>query len=130
MTVGLVPGSGPQLIDGVWANGVAAGQNASYLYGVAAAGSNQAGSTQLAPGYTLIEVDTNSGAGVALPEAVQGTEISIYNNSANTLTVYPAIANNSLTGSQDTINNGTSTTATAHTSLYLFCAKNGNWAAK
>lgn len=131
MTIGNAPGAGFQVVDGVWLAAVAAGQNATFINGLVATGSNQAGSLQLLPGNTLIEVDTTaSGTGVALPPAVQGTELSIYNNGANTLTVYPAIANNALTGSQDTINNGTSTTAATHTSLYFFCAKNGIWAAK
>ena len=131
MTIGTPPGTGPQLIDGLWANGVANGQNASYQSGITATGSTQTGAFQLLAGVTLVEVDTTaSGTGVALPAAVQGTEISIYNNGANTLTVYPSIANNGLTGAQDTINNTTSATAATHTSLYLFCAKNGVWASK
>jgi hypothetical protein len=127
------PGNGPTVPDATWLNGVANGQNASYIYGLTATGSNQAGSLQLVPGNTLIEIDTvASSTGVALPPAVAGTEISIYNNGANTLAVYPSIANNGLTGAQDTINNGTSFSGgvATHTQIYCFSAKNGVWACK
>jgi hypothetical protein len=131
MTIGTTPVGEQQLIDGAWALGVANGQNGSYVNGVVAAGTTQAGATQLLPGNTLVQVDTvGANAGVALPAAVQGTEISLYNNGANTLAVYPQIVNNALTGAQDTINNTTSITAATHTSLYFFCAKNGVWSGK
>lgn len=130
---GVAPQNGFGMQDGTWLNGLAAGENCTYQSGVAAAGSTQAGSTQLQPGYALVEVDTvASSTGVALPPAIQGTEISIYNNGANTLTVYPSIANNGATGAQDTINNGSSLSGgiATHASALFFCAKNGAWAAK
>lgn len=133
MTVGTPPGTGFQLVDGVWLNGLAAGQNETYQSGITASGSTQAGAFQLPAGIALFEIDTASSAqGVALPEAVAGTEISIYNNTAQTnLVVYPAIANNSLTSAQDTINNTTSLAFTAaRQALLFFCAKNGNWSGK
>lgn len=130
---GVAPQNGFGMPDGAWLNGLAAGENCTYQSGVAAAGSTQADSTQLQPGFALIEVDTvASGTGVALPPAIQGTEISIYNNGANTLTVYPSIVNNGATGAQDKINNGTSLSGgiATHASALFFCAKNGVWAAK
>lgn len=130
---GVQPQNGFGTVDGTWLNGLAAGQNSTYVYGLTATGSTQAGALQLVPGNTLIEVDTvASSTGVALPTAIQGTEISIYNNGANTLTVYPAIANNGQTGSQDTINNGTSFFGgvASHGSVYCFSAKTGVWACK
>lgn len=131
MTVGLQPTYGPQLVDGTYVNGIAAGLNATSQAGFTAAGNNQATALQLSPGNTLIEFDTvGNGTGAALPAALAGTEISIYNNGANTLTMYPSIANNPVTAAQDTINNGTSTTIASHASGYFFCAKNGIWAAK
>jgi hypothetical protein len=56
----------------------------------------------------------------------------LYNNGANTLAVYPAIANNPVTAAQDTINNGTSLSGglATHTPEVFSCAKNGVWAAK
>ena len=130
---GVAPQNGFGTVDGTYINGLAAGENATYVYGLTATGSNQAGALQLAPGNTLIELDTvASSTGVALPAAIQGTEISLYNNGANTLTVYPSIANNGATGAQDTINNGTSFSGgvASHASVYCFSAKTGVWACK
>jgi hypothetical protein len=125
------PGQGPSMPDGTWLLGVANGQNASYQSGITAAGTTQATATQLPAAITLIEVDTVAAStGVNLVTAQAGIEISIYNNGANTLTVYPAVANNPVTAAQDTINNSTSTTITSHSSLYCFVAKVGIWACK
>ena len=128
---GFPPQNGFGMPDGTWLNGVAAGLNSTFVSGVAAAGSNQATSTQLLPGLTLIEVDSGTG-GVALPAGLAGTEVSIFNNTGATINVFPSIANNGATGSQDTINAGTSFTGgmATHTSLYCFSAKTGAWACK
>ena len=133
MTVGIQPplGSGPQLIDGVWVNGVAQGQNFSSISGVVAAGSAQSGATQLAGQNMLVEVDTSTastGLGVALPFAFPGSMLMLYNNTANNCTIYPSIANNSVTAAQDTINNTTSLSLNSHTSRIVYCAKVGVWA--
>ena len=130
-----LPNGGPALIDQTWLYGLAGGQNSTYQYGLTAAGTNQATSLQLPAGIALVQVDTAaSGTGVALPTCVAGTELSIYNNGANPLAIYPAIANNPLTGSQDTINSGTGLTGgsalAVHTPEYFSCAKNGVWSAK
>lgn len=119
--------------DANWLNGLAGGQNETYQYGITAAGSTQATSTQLGAGVALFEVDTAAAStGVALPTAIQGTELSIYNNGASTLTVYPAIANNPATAAQDTINNGTSFSGgvATHVAIFCFSAKTGVWACK
>lgn len=106
------------------------GTGLAFKNGVAASGTTQAGSAQLAS-FAMFSIDTvAASSGVALPGAVAGTTIDLYNNGANTLTVYPMIINNPLTGAQDTINNSTSTTLSSHTSGYFFCAKNGVWCAK
>ena len=133
MTVGTPPGTGPQLVDGVWLSGLAGGQNNLYVYGLTAAGTTQATAAQIPAGCYLIEFDTvASGAGGALPFAVPGTDMLIYNNGANTLTVYPNATNNSLVSpaAQDTINNGTSVTITSHNSQSFSCAKAGIWFGK
>jgi hypothetical protein len=131
MPIGTTPLDGPSLVDGVWVKAVAAGENESYVSGITAAGSTQAGAKQLLAGNTLIEIDTaESGTGVALPVAIPGIEISIYNAGANTVTVYPSIANNGATGAQDTIGGTTSATIAAAASGYFFCAKVGSWASK
>ena len=128
--VGTPPGTGPSLIDGAWLNGLAGGQNYNYQYGLTAAGSSQATALQLAAGYGLYEVDTTaSSTGVALPACIQGAAFALYNNGAQTLTIYPQIANNPITAAQDTINNGTSVTAATQILKAFSCAKNGVWGA-
>lgn len=125
------PATGPGLVDGSWLNGLAGGQNQTFQSGISAAGTNQATATQLPAGIALISVDTvASSTGVALPPCIPGTELSVYNNGAQTLTFYPTVANNPATGAQDTINNATSTTTTTHTSKYFYCPKSGVWAAQ
>jgi hypothetical protein len=127
-----LPGSGPALQDGVWLNGIAGGQNRSYQYGIAGAGtSSQATATQLVGGVAMYQVDTvAANSGVALPSAIAGTEVSIYNASGTTVNVYPSIANNGVTGIQDTINAGTSTTIATHVVKTFRCAKTGIWSAQ
>jgi hypothetical protein len=128
MPIGIVPTTGFQPVDNDWLNGLSGGHNLSYASGITAAGTNQATATQLPDRVSVIEVDTTpSGTGVALPSALKGMRISLYNNGANTLDVYPAIANNPVTGSQDTINNATSTTLTTHVGATYVGAKDGVW---
>jgi hypothetical protein len=110
--VGTPPEPGFRLPDGTWLNGLAASVNSTSTI-VAAAGSNQAGATQLAPGYALVEVDSGSG-GIALPPAIAGTTILINNNLTTTLTIYPSIVNNPQTDAQDTINGTANVTAATH----------------
>ena len=126
---GQAPTNGPGLQDGTWLNGLAGGQNETYQYGIAAAGSGQSTATVLPAGIALIEVDSGTG-GVALPFCYQGEEFSIYNNTASTVTVYPNAVNNPMTAAQDTINNTTSLSMTARTPYYFACAKNGVWSGK
>jgi hypothetical protein len=128
MTIGIAPITGFQPVDSDWLNGLSGGHNLAYVSGITAAGTNQATATQLPDRVSVIEVDTTaSGTGVALPAALQGMRISLYNNGANTLEVYPAIANNPVTGSQDTINNAASATLATHVGATYACAKNGVW---
>lgn len=128
--VGTVPSGGPGLTDSVWLNGLAGGQNFTYQYGISAAGTTQATSTQLPAGIALMEIDTvGASSGVALPPCIAGTQITIYNATATTLTIYPSIANNPLTSAQDTINSGASITLLTHTGTSPACAKNGVWGA-
>jgi hypothetical protein len=126
-----LPNGDEALINQQWLYGLSGGLNETYQYGISAAGSNQAGATQLPSGIALLEIDTSSSSqGVALPFCYQGTEFSIYNNTANTVTVYPNVANNPITAAQDTINNSTSQSLSAHTPYFFGCAKNGVWSWK
>ena len=128
---GTPPGTGPQLVDGVWLNGLAGGVNNAYVSGITAAGTTQATCTPLAAGYYLNEADTvASSTGLCLPFAYAGTDMLFYNNGAQTVTIYPSIANNPLTAAQDTINNTTSVSVTSHSSEAFSSAKNGVWFAK
>lgn len=131
-TVGTPPGTGFQLVDGNWLNGIAAQVNYNYQSGISAAGTTQATATQLPAAIGLIEVDTAAAStGVNLPPALPGIELNIYNNGANTLTLYPAVANNPTTAAQDTINNTTSFSGPAsHVSTLCFAVKAGIWACK
>jgi hypothetical protein len=134
---GTPPIIGPALQDGTWLNGLAGGQNFSYIYGITAAGvSSQAASTALTPGYFLYEVDTSLAAGssgVTLPPCLQGVAFVLNNNTAYTVLVYPNVANNPVTAAQDVIDVGsqaTSTSITTYASKIFACAKNGVWTVK
>lgn len=125
---GVVPQPGFQAVDGTWLLGLANGQNYSYQSGISAAGTTQATGTQLPANIYLIEVDTvSSSTGVNLPTCVPGSQNQVYNNGANPLAIYPAVANNPATSAQDTINNTTSYSLSAHTSISFGCAKAGVW---
>lgn len=127
---GTPPGTGPQLIDGAWLNALAGGTNYSFQSGITAAGTTQATATAIAPGIYLVEIDTAAAStGVNLPSCIAGTQMQVYNNGAQTLTIYPAVANNPITAAQDTINNATSITLASHVATSPFCAKAGVWAA-
>lgn len=136
--IGTQPISGPALVDGIWLNGLAGGQNNSYQSGLTALGNSHATSLQLTTGkrgygYKFYEVDTTSAStGVSLPTAVAGMELKIYNAGLQTLTVYPAISNNPATAAQDTINGTTSFSGgvATVTALACFVAKTGSWACK
>jgi hypothetical protein len=126
-------GDGFELIDGRYILGLAGGINYSFQSGITAAGTNQATATQIGVNIALVEVDTTaSSTGVALPQCFAGISLSLYNNGAQTLTVYPNPTNNPklAAGTQDTINNGTSTTIATHVVNIFSCAKNGVWSSK
>ena len=133
MATGTPPGTGPQLVDGVWLSGLAGGLNNLYVSGLTAAGTTQATATQIPSGYYLVEFDTVSAStGGYLPFAIPGTDMLIYNNGLQTLTVYPNPTNNSAVSpaAQDTINNTTSVTITSRNSAAFSCAKAGVWFSK
>lgn len=129
--VGTAPGTGPALQDGTWLNGLAGGQNYSFQSAITALGTTQATATALTAGIRQYEIDTAAnGTGVNLPGAIAGAAASIFNNGANIVTVFPAIANNPITAAQDVINGGTSTALTPTQALLCFSARNGRWSCK
>lgn len=135
MTVGTPPGTGPGLVDGAWLQGLANGTNESYISGVVAAGTTQANGTPIPAGIALVEIDTvPASSGVVLPLAVAGTEITCINTVATTLAYYANAAVNPLTGSTDSINGTSNSTAfntsTSAAAIIFYCAKNGSWRTK
>jgi nicotinamide mononucleotide (NMN) deamidase PncC len=131
------PGNSNSLIDGTWLLGLAGQQNELYQSGITAAGTTQATATSLPAGIGLIEIDTvPASSGVRLPSCIAGTEIQSFNTTSTTLLYYPNLANNPITGAQDTINGGTSFSVTGvsgpptGTVTAFMCAKNGVWGAK
>lgn len=131
--VGTPPGSGPGLADGVWLNGLAAGQNQSYQNGITAkASGTQTTCTNLTPGIYLNQVDTvtTTSDSICLPFAIAGTNIQIRNNGAQTVAIFAQSGTNTLTASTDTINNASNSssyTVIAQNSADCFTAKNGSW---
>jgi hypothetical protein len=122
------PYGGPALQDSQWLLGLSQGNNYAFQSGISAAGTTQATATALPSGVFLIEVDTAAASsGINLPFCIPGLQLQIYNNGAQTLTIYPAVANNPLTSAQDTINNTTTLSLSSHTATSPACAKAGNW---
>lgn len=129
MPIGIAPTTGFQPVDNDWLNGWAGGHNLAFQNGITAVGTNQATALQLPDRVAILEIDTSSGGtGVALPAALQGVNIFIINNTANTVVAYPSIANNPVTNAQDTFNNAAvSFNLTAHAGFGITCGKNGLW---
>lgn len=132
---GQVPGTGFNTTDGTWLNGLANGQNLSFVSGLTAtAGGTQALALALPGTATLIEVDTvaTTGDSVMLPQCVASRVLTIVNAGAGTLYVYGNSATNRVTGAADTINGTAGSTAyqMATTIVAQFiCAKTGAWKA-
>lgn len=126
--IGIVPHSGFQAVDGDWLLGLAGGHNFTFQNGLTAVGTNQATSLQLLDRVSFLEIDTSSAStGAALPVALAGVTITVINNTANNITIFPSIVNNPVTSAQDTVNNTTSFTLNSHTAQGFTCGKNGVW---
>lgn len=131
--VGVAPGSGPQLIDGAWLNGVVGGQNFTYQSGITAhAGGTQAACLNLNPGIYLYELDTvaSSGDSICVPFAQVGTNFSIRNAGAQSANLFAQSGTNLLTATTDQINGSSNASAyalPANQSAECFVAKNGQW---
>lgn len=129
MTTGTQPpvNSRQQLVDGLWLNGLANGQNRSYVNGITAhAGGTKAAALQLPAAVSLIQVATvaSSGDSVLLPQALAGTEFRLANSGANTLYAYGR--------GTDTVNDVATATEyqlATETSALFFCAIDGQWKA-
>lgn len=119
---------GFRLIDSQWVLGVSQGVNNVFASGLTGAGTTQATATVLPANTKLYEFDTvASSTGFQLPFAFSGVLIHLYNNGAQTATIYPNVINNPNTAAQDTINNSTSTTLGSHVKMSCMVAKDGVW---
>lgn len=131
---GQPPVNGFQTPDGTWLLGLAGATNETYQSGITAAGTTQATASSIPANIAVVEIDTvPASSGVRLPSAIAGTEIQIFNSTSTTLIYYPNLANNPITGAQDTINGGTSLSVTGASGGVVsafMCAKNGVWGAK
>jgi hypothetical protein len=126
--VGTQPGTGFQLNDGAWLNGLASGNNNSFQSGVTAAGTTAATCTIVNPNVYMVEIDTVAAStGVCLSFAVAPDVQVIRNAGAQTLTIYPNPATNVATATTDTINGGTSVAVLTNKSAFCFVAKSGIW---
>jgi hypothetical protein len=132
--VGIPPGTGPQLVDGAWLNGLAGGQNYTYQSGITAhAGGGQTACLVLGVGISFFEVDTvaSGNDSVCLPYAQAGMDFQIRNAAAsNSMNIFAQSTNNPSTAAGDTINgssNSSSYALAAGSSVECFAAKNGVW---
>lgn len=119
---------GFRMMDSAFILGISQNINNTFTNGLTGAGTTQATATVIPPSMSLVEFDTvASSTGFSLPFALPGVVIDIYNNGAQTATIYPSVANNPVSAAQDTINNGTSATLATHVQLHCMSAKAGVW---
>ena len=136
MTVGTPPGTGFQLVDGNWLNGLAGGTNNNYVSGLAAPNAaSQATATPIPSNVEFVEIDSAVPNGsLVLPLAIAGTQIACINTVAQTVNYYANAGINPLTGAQDTINGASNATpfntSTSAAVIIFYCAKNGSWRTK
>ena len=129
MTLGVPPavGSNSQLVDGSWFYGLSGGTNMVVDTGITAYASGGATSaTQLPALNAFYSIDTvgAGNASIALPHALAGTWIVVFNNTGtNSMNVYP------FQNGTDTIKNVTTAYALIHNKAALFfSATDGQWA--
>ena len=102
---------------------------------MALAGGGQAGATLLVAALNRVDTVASGSDSVMLPQAIPGRQVTVYNNSANTLAVF-GIPDNPVTGAGDTIaarNSNTQqptatgiTIATTLASVFM-CYTAGQW---
>ncbi len=126
------PATGPGLTDGIWLNGLAGGNNVLAVFGITVTGSTSTTSVQLTPGFRLYQLDTapTSNGAVNLPLCSAGADVTIINNTSNTIFVFPSTLVNTLTATQDTLDGAKATGAiniVTTSAAEFYCAKNGAW---
>jgi hypothetical protein len=121
-----IPATGPGLVDGTWLRALAGGMNQSFMTAPAALGTTQATAFVVPSGMSLMAFATvPSGTGASLPPALPGSCLIVFNHdAANSLTVYPSVRNNPVTGTQDTFQGTTpaSTSTITHGISVRFCS--------
>lgn len=134
--IGIRPTAGFALVDGEWLRQLSNGNNVTFGNGITAhAGGGQANATLLSSTLFVQEVDTvaSGNDSVMLPLAAAGKAMIVFNKAASSsMNLYANVNTNPLTGSTDTINNSTNSTAYAITAgqcAMFVCAKNGVWGA-
>jgi hypothetical protein len=90
----------------------------------ARAGGLQPLATQLIASFNNVTVCATGGDSVALPKAIQGSEVVVFNNGVASMNVFAKV------GSGDTINGTAGTTAFAHANakrVTYTCVTTGKW---
>jgi hypothetical protein len=114
---------GPRLVDGSDLNKAVSQDILTSQTGAVANGTTKATGTQITAAIT--EFDTVAPSGVAiLPPAVAGTNITVFNYGANTLTIYPYATTDTIDGGSA----GASTTLSAtNRAVGFFATSAGAW---
>lgn len=88
------------------------------------AGGLQPAAVQLAASFNNVTVCATAGNSTALPKAIKGSEVVVFNNGATSMNVFGKV------GSGDTINGTAGTTAFAHANakrVTYTCVTAGKW---
>lgn len=98
---------------------------------IATSGTTAATATQITQGMVNVTSGGAAPAGVTLPFAQAGMQITVNNtDAATTITVYAQSGTSPLTGSTDTVAGGASTTQATATVIIYMCFVNGSWFVK
>lgn len=117
--------SSRQLLPGDWANGVSDALYSSQS--VTAAGTAQADAAQINAAFVEVLNGSANNAGVKLPAAYPGAEVTILNNSANSTKIWPSGTDQIQSAATGYAGAGTSVTIVTLTSYRLVCVKTGFW---
>lgn len=120
--------AGKWIADGIGAGAAGSIETVISQGNVATAGTTAATATQITQAMVNVTSGGAGPAGVTLPFAQAGMQVTVNNTDpATTITVYAQSANNPLTGSADTVAGGASTTQATGTVVIYMCFVNGSW---
>lgn len=117
--------SSRQLLPGSWANAIVDGWYSAAS--ILAAGTVQADAAIIDAAQIEVLVGSANNAGVKLPPAQPGMEISILNLSANTTLVYPATGEKIQNGATGYAAANASVSMATAVAAFFFCIKAGSW---